>query len=242
MLKRMMMVGVVVALNASTMAAMASNAKYDGQAGRTTLVQFGGLSNNKIADGLKQALQIGTVNTVNITGRLNGYFGNQAIKILMPKQLQPVEQVMRTFGQGKQVDDFVLSMNRAAERAAPSAGRIFVNAIRNMSFNDARGILTGGNTAATQYFRQKTTNELTTAFGPIVAQSMNQVGVTRRYNSLVGKYQNLPFARNFNVDLNGYVVGKAMDGLFHVLGDEERKIRQNPAAQVTNLLKQVFKH
>lgn len=237
-----MMLGVVVALSVSPIVAKAATVNFGSGSPHTMLAQFGGLSNTKIADGLKQALQIGTENTVNITGRLNGYFANKAIKILMPKQLQPVEQVMRAFGQGKQVDNFVLSMNRAAERAAPSAGRIFVNAIQHMSFDDARRILTGGNTAATQYFRQKTTNELTTAFQPIVAQSMNQVGVTRRYNQLVGKYQNLPFAQNFNVNLNQYVVGKAMDGLFLVLGNEERKIRTNPAAQVTNLLKQVFRH
>jgi hypothetical protein len=200
-----------------------------------------GLSEAKIGSGLKEALQVGTGNAVNLTGRVDGYFRNQAIKILMPKQLQAVESGLRALGYGEQVDAFVLSMNRAAEKAAPAARQIFWDAIREMSFEDARRILTGGDTAATQYFEKKTTQKLTKAFSPVVERSMNEVGVVRQYNALVGQYQNLPLVQNVAFDITGYVVGEALDGLFYMVGQEEKKIRKNPAARVTELLQQVFK-
>jgi hypothetical protein len=158
----------------------------------------------------------------------------------MPKQLQTLEKGLRAIGYGSQVDEFVLSMNRAAEKAAPEARKIFVGAIREMSFTDARRILTGGDTAATEYFKSKTTDELTTAFRPIVEKAMNEVGVTRQYKDLVGRYQSIPFARSQTLDIDQYVVTKALDGLFYVLGEEERKIRKDPVARVTSLLKDVF--
>jgi hypothetical protein len=198
------------------------------------------LSNDRIVAGLKEALQVGTGNAVNLTGKVDGYFRNQAIKILMPKQLQTLEKGLRAIGYGSQVDEFVLSMNRAAEKAAPEARKIFVGAIREMSFTDARRILTGGDTAATEYFKSKTTDELTTAFRPIVEKAMNEVGVTRQYKDLVGRYQSIPFARSQTLDIDQYVVTKALDGLFYVLGEEERKIRKDPVARVTSLLKDVF--
>jgi hypothetical protein len=201
----------------------------------------GGLSDLQLGSGLKEALRVGTQNAVQLTGRLDGYFRNQAIKILMPKQLQFLETGLRTIGLGPQVDEFVLSMNRAAERAAPHAGQIFLDAISTMTFDDVRRIMTGGDTAATQYFKTRTSNTLTMAFRPVVDQAMHEVGVTRQYNELVGQYRSIPFAQSLAFDINGYVVTKALDGLFHVLGDEERKIRTNPAARVTNLLQQVFK-
>jgi hypothetical protein len=200
-----------------------------------------GLSEAKIGSGLKEALQVGTGNAVNLTGRVDGYFRNQAIKILMPKQLQTVESGLRALGYGEQVDAFVLSMNRAAEKAAPAAKQIFWDAIGEMSFEDGRKILTGGDTAATQYFEKKTTQKLTKAFSPVVEQSMNEVGVVRQYNALVGQYQNLPLVQNVAIDITGYVVGEALDGLFYMVGQEEKKIRKNPAARVTELLQQVFK-
>jgi Protein of unknown function (DUF4197) len=201
----------------------------------------GGLSDLQLGSGLKEALRVGTQNAVQLTGRLDGYFRNQAIKILMPKQLQFLETGLRTIGLGPQVDEFVLSMNRAAERAAPHAGQIFLDAISTMTFDDVRRIMTGGDTAATQYFKTRTSNTLTMAFRPVVDQAMHEVGVTRQYNELVEQYRSIPFAQSLAFDINGYVVTKALDGLFHVLGDEERKIRTNPAARVTNLLQQVFK-
>jgi len=200
------------------------------------------LSDSKINAGLKQALQIGAENSVQLVGRKDGYFANAAIKILMPKNLQPWEKGLRMVGYGPKVDDFVLSMNRSAEAAAPAARKIFVDAITSMSFDDARHILTGGDTAATEYFKQKTTPQLTAAFRPVVDKTMADNGVTKQYNSLVGQYKALPFAKKQDLDITNYVVGKALDGLFFELGEEERKIRKDPAKQTTDLLKEVFGH
>ena len=199
-----------------------------------------GLSEAKIGSGLKEALKVGTENTVKLTGRVDGYFMNQAIKILMPETLQTLEKGLRLVGYGPQVDEFVLSMNRAAERAAPQAKQIFWDSIGEMTFDDARKILNGSETAATEYFKSKTTDKLTAAFRPVVDRTMNEVGVTRQYKALVVQYQAIPFVKSEAVDIDQYVVTKSLDGLFHVLGQEERKIRTNPAARVTDLLKEVF--
>jgi hypothetical protein len=199
-----------------------------------------GLSDGKIVSGLREALKVGTDNAVKATGRPDGYFLNQAIRILMPQELQTFESGLRLVGYGPQVDEFILSMNRAAERAAPHAKRIFWDAITKMSFTDARDILNGGDTAATEYFKDKTTGELTTAFRPVVGKAMNEVGVTRQYKELVGRYQAIPFVKREMFDIDQYVVTKALDGLFYVVGQEERKIRTDPAARVTDLLKEVF--
>ena len=193
-----------------------------------------GLSDSKINAGLKQALQIGAENSVKLVGRPNGYFGNAAIKILMPSNLRSLEKGLRLVGYGPKVDDFVLSMNRAAEAAAPAARKIFVEAITSMSFDDARRILSGGDTAATDYFKGKTTPQLTAAFRPA------KNGVTRQYNALVEQYKAIPFANNQDLDISSYVVTKALGGLFYELGEEERKIRKDPAAQTTSLLREVF--
>jgi hypothetical protein len=200
-----------------------------------------GLSDAKITDGLKEALQVATGKAVSLTGKTDGYFGNQAIKILMPEKLKTLETGLRTVGYGPKVDEFVLSMNRAAESAAPQAKQIFLDAIGKMSFDDARKILNGGDTAATEFFKSKTTPQLTTAFRPAVSKSMSQVGVTRRYQDLVSRFEAIPFAKSQAFDLDGYVVDKGLAGLFHVLGDQEKQIRANPSARATDLLKEVFK-
>jgi hypothetical protein len=198
-------------------------------------------SDTDVVAGLKEALQIGSGNAVNLTGKVDGYFGNEAIKILMPSQLRTVESVLRGLGQGQMVDEFVLSMNRAAEKAAPAAKDIFWGAIKSMSFDDARKILGGGDTAATDYLRRTTGDTLTAAFRPVVSDSMKDVGVIQEYKQLQDSYKSVPFASSLpSVDIEQYVVTKALDGLFLVLGDEERKIRKDPAARVTDLLKKVF--
>jgi hypothetical protein len=194
----------------------------------------------KSAAGLKEALRVGVGNAVNLTGQVDGYFRNEAIKILMPKQLQSLEKGLRAVGYGPQVDEFVLSMNRAAERAAPQARGIFVDAIGQMTFTDARQILTGGETAATDHFKAKTSDKLTAAFRPVVEKAMNETGVTRQYKALVSRFEEIPFARSQSFDIDQYVVARALDGLFYVLAGEERKIRKDPAARVTSLLKDVF--
>jgi Protein of unknown function (DUF4197) len=203
--------------------------------------QTAGLSDEKIGSGLKEALKVGTENAVGLTGKTDGYFLNQAIKILMPEKLRTVEKGLRAVGYGSQVDEFVLSMNRAAEQAAPAAKQIFWDAIGALTFEDVRKIWSGNETAATDYFKGKTTDRLTAAFRPVVDKAMNEVGVTRQYKELVGKYESIPFVKKETFDIDGYVVTKALDGLFHVVGEEERKIRTNPQAQVTDLLKEVFK-
>jgi len=200
-----------------------------------------GLSDAKIGAGLKEALQVATEKTVSLTGKTDGYFANQAIKILMPEKLRSFETGLRAVGYGGQIDELVLGMNRAAERAAPQAKQIFFDAIGDMSFDDARKLLNGGDTAATEYFRGKTTPRLTTAFRPVVEQSMSQVGVSRQYKDLVGRFDSIPFAKSQAFDLDGYVVDRGLGGLFTVLGEQEKQIRTNPTARATDLLKEVFK-
>lgn len=195
----------------------------------------------QVVSGLKEALSIGTANAVADTSKVDGYFANQAIRILMPEKVRKVADVLGRVGYQREVDDFVLSMNRAAEKAAPRAKAHFVDAIREMTFEDARKILGGGDTAATEYFRGKTQKKLYDEFRPAVSASMDNVGVTRSYKKMVGKYSALPLAgRTESVDLDHYVTTKALDGLFYMLGQEEKKIRTDPAARVTDLLKTVF--
>jgi hypothetical protein len=200
----------------------------------------GSIGDVKIGQALKEALQVGTEKAVKLTGRLDGYYLNQAIKILLPENLKTVESGLRMVGYGAEVDALVVGMNRAAERAAPAAKTIFWDAIGNMTINDARRILNGADTAATEYFRDKTTRSLTAAFRPVVERSMNEVGVTRQYKQVLAQAQALPFLNTEDYDIDRYVVSKALTGLFHVVGEEERKIRRDPAARVTDLLREVF--
>jgi hypothetical protein len=200
----------------------------------------GGLNDRKIAAGLQEALKIGTENAVFQTGSMDGFLKNQAIKILMPRPLQNIEQPLRLVGYGPQIDEFVISMNRAAEKAVPFAKEIFWDAIGQMTFEDASKILNGNDTAATDYFKGKTSKKLHSAFSPTVKSVMADVGVTRQYNDLIGRYKAVPFAQSISFDIDQYVTEETTDGLFFVVGQEERKIRTNPAARVTDLLKDVF--
>lgn len=218
----------------------AENANKTDSTSQTSNLAGMSLSNSKIADGLKEALTKGTGTAVANTGRPGGYFNNQAIKILLPSSLQTVGKGMRMMGMGAQVDDLELSMNRAAEQAAPAAKPIFIDAITHMSFEDARKILSGGDTAATDYFKKTTSKGLTTAFTPIVHQSMENVGLIRQFDQFVQSSPLGGLTGNESFNLDSYVVGKALDGLFYELAQEEKRIRTNPAAQTTSLLKEVF--
>lgn len=211
-----------------------------GTVGNLSAPAGGGLDEGQIVSGLKEALSIGTANAVTATSKVDGYFANAAIRILLPENLQKAAAVLKKVGFRQEVDDFVLSMNRAAEKAAPQARARFVGAITEMTFADARIILRGGDTAATDYFRGKTRQKLYDDFRPVVSKSMDAVGVTRAYKQMMAKYTALPFARAESVDLDRHVTEKALDGLFHMLGQEEKKIRTDPAARVTELLKTVF--
>ncbi|MBV9482776.1 MAG: DUF4197 domain-containing protein [Acidobacteria bacterium] len=200
-----------------------------------------GGDSGQTASGLKEALEVGTRNTVSLTGKPDGFFRNEAIKILLPEKFHVIEKGLRLAGQGQLVDDFVLSMNRAAEKAAPAANSIFQDAIKQMTFADARSIVAGGDTAATNYFKEKTSEQLRVAFRSPVKSAMEEAGVTQRYQAMTGQLSSsLPFGHAPSFDLDEYVVTKTLDGLFYVLGQEEKKIRTNPAAQVTPLLRQVF--
>lgn len=199
-----------------------------------------GLSNDKIASGLKEALTKSTGTAVASTGQHDGYFKNQAIKILLPGPLQTASKGMRMMGMGAQLDGLELAMNRAAEQAAPEAKQIFIDAIAKMSFDDARKILSGGNTAATDYMKKTSSTELTKAFTPIVHHSMENVGVITQFNQLTQNSMAGPLLANQSFNLDGYVVGKALDGLFYMLAQEEKQIRTDPATQTTSLLKEVF--
>src|SRR5207249_238745 len=163
--------------------------------------QGGALGDVKIGQALKQALQIGIENAVKLTGRTDGYFKNQTIKILMPEKLKTFERGLRAVGYDRHVDDLILKMNRAAERAAPAAKKIFWDAIGEMTIDDGRRILNGPETAATDYFKDKTTSELTAAFSPIVHRTMGEVGVTRQYQDLFGRAQSIPFLSLEAVDV-----------------------------------------
>lgn len=190
--------------------------------------------------GIKEALAVGTERAVSSLSKVDGYFGNSAVKILMPSSLQKVAQLAKMAGYEKQVDEFVLSMNRAAEAAAPLASRYFGDAIRAMTLGDVRGILSGGDTAATTFFRDKTGDKLYGAFKPVVSKKVDQVGATRAYKRMIGRYDGVPLVGKQSLDVDDYVTRKALDGLFHMVGEEEKKIRTDPAARTTELLKTVF--
>ncbi len=198
------------------------------------------LDDSKIVQGLKQALEIGTANAVKTVSKLDGYYKNPQIKIPLPETVQKVESVLRAVGYGPKVDELSLSMNRAAEKAAPKAKALFWDAVKAMTFEDARQILKGSDDAATRYFEGKTRDRLHQLFAPIVHKTMTEVGVTRTYQQLYAKVNTIPYADRLKLDLDAYVTGKALDGLFYMVAEEERKIRKDPAARVTQLLKEVF--
>ncbi|MCP4340708.1 MAG: DUF4197 domain-containing protein [Desulfobulbaceae bacterium] len=199
-----------------------------------------GLSETEIVDGLREALEIGTGNTVQALSQTDGYYNDPKLKIPLPKSVQKFESVLRAAGFDSQLNEFELSMNRAAEKAAPEAKALFVGAIEEMTFSDADKILSGPDNAATEYFQNKTASKLEALFKPIVQQSMDNVGVTQYYKSVAEQIKIIPFADKYAVDLDTYVTEKSVDGLFVRLAEEEAKIRNDPAARVTDLLQTVF--
>lgn len=203
------------------------------------LPSYGQLSSTQIAAGLKEALTIGTQNSANKLSAANGFFANAALKILLPPEAQKVESTLRNLGMGSVVDKAILSLNRGAEEAAKSASPIFVNAIKQMTITDALGILKGGNNAATNYFKDKTTASLTAAFKPVISEALKKVDATKYWTDLFTVYNKFS-STPVNTDLTAYVTEKAISGIFQEVATEEQKIRQDPAARVTDLLKTVF--
>jgi hypothetical protein len=199
-----------------------------------------GLSSDDIVAGLKEALSQGTKKSTDKLSGVDGFFKDAAVKILLPPEAAKVEKTLRSAGFGKQCDDAILSLNRAAEDAAKSAAPIFWNAIKGMSVQDGLGILKGADTAATGYLRKSTSTQLTAAFHPVIDSSLQKTGATKYWKILFDTYNKIPLTQKVNSDLSGYATQKALDGVFFYVAQEEKNIRSNPAAQVTDLLKKVF--
>jgi hypothetical protein len=195
---------------------------------------------SKIGAGLKQALEIGTERAVGRTSQQDGFLRNSSIRIGLPDSLETMVAGLRAMGLGGRIDELEVAMNRAAEQASAEATEVFWQGIRQMSFADVRAILAGSDTAATEYFERTTREPLRERFEPIVAERMRSVGLVRLYSDLAARYAALPFTEKPTLNLERYVTDGALDGLFQVLGEEERRIREDPAARTTALLKEVF--
>jgi len=198
------------------------------------------LSNADAVSGLKQALTDGSAVAVKMLGQDNGYFGNAKVKIPLPPSLQKIESGLRMMGMKKQADELVLSMNRAAEAAAPEARQLLVEAVKKMSVQDAKAILTGGDTAATDYFRRTTQEQLTQRFLPIVKKSTDRVGLAQQYNSLAGQGASLGLVKKDDATIETYVTRKALDGLYLMIAEQEKSFRQNPVGASSAIVKKVF--
>ena len=198
------------------------------------------ITNDEMIQGLKEALKVGTQNAVTAVSKLDGYYKNPDIKIPLPEEIESAGKYLRLAGYGSKVDEFEQSMNRAAEQAAPEAKQIFWGAVKEMKIKDAQKLLEGPDNAATSYFKDKTYDQLHKIFKPIVKETMGQVGVTRQFQDINNKLSSIPLADKASVDIDQYVTDKSLDGLFFMLAEEEKKIRKDPAAQVTDILKKVF--
>ena len=198
------------------------------------------LTTNEIINGLKEALRVGTDNAIGTLSQKDGFYGNSLLKIPFPEEVEIIEDKLRSIGLNEMVDDFVLNLNRGAEQAVKKAGPIFMDAIRGMTFADARNILNGPDNAATEYFRTRTSQQLTNAFKPEVKNTLDQVNVTKYWSDVMSTYNKIPFTTKVDTDLAQYVTGKAIDGLFMRIAVEEKQIREDPVARVSDILKKVF--
>jgi hypothetical protein len=199
----------------------------------------GNLTNDEVVSGLKEALQVGTERSTKKLSAADGFFKDAVIKILMPPESQKVERTLRNVGLGKLVDNAILSMNRAAEDASKTAAPVFINAIKHITIQDAFGILKGGDFAATNYLKEKTLDSLTSAFRPIIENSLKKVDATKYWNTVFTTYDRFSNEK-VNPDLSAYVTEKSMSGIFYQVGQEEQKIRKDPVARTTEILKKVF--
>lgn len=199
-----------------------------------------GVSNTEAASGLKQALADGSAAAVAKLGVENGFLNNPKVKIPLPPALKKVESALRFAGMKRQADDLVVAMNRAAEAAVPEAKALLVDSVKRMSVQDAKGILTGGDTAATDYFKRTTEAQLTKRFLPIVKKATDQVGLAEQYNSLAGQGVQLGLIRQDQSTIEGYVTRKALDGLYLMIAEQEKAFRQNPLGASSDIVKRVF--
>ena len=203
-------------------------------------ISLSDLSNKDVVAGIKAALTKGTSQAVGNLGKEDGFFGNDRVKIPLPDSLQKVDRTLRNFGMGKYADELVLTMNRAAETAVPEARTLLLTAVKEMSVQDAKGILTGGDTSATDYFRRKTSDKLVAKFLPIVQQATAKVGVAQKYNQLAGNASRLGLMDENQTNLENYITQKTLNGLFLMIADEEIQIRAHPVEQGSKLLNKVF--
>lgn len=209
-----------------------------GQMGQTG--PLGPPTESEVISGLKSALEVGIRNSVSATSATNGFFGNSLIRIPFPPEAQKMESTLRNLGLNKPVDDFVLTLNRGAEKASAKATDIFIAAISQMTFQDAMAIWKGDSNAATAFLQRTTTQQLKDAFAPIIKQSLDQVEVTKYWNPLASTYNSVPFVTPVNPNLDQYVLDQSLNGLFKMVALEEAKIRRDPAARVNDILKRVF--
>jgi len=198
------------------------------------------LTNKDIVAGLKTALNKGASNAISTLGKTDGFFTNDRVKIPLPDSLQKVDRTLRNLGMGKYADELVLTMNRAAEEAVPEAKTLLIAAVKDMTVQDAKGILTGGDTSATDYFRSKTSQKLGVKFLPIVKNATAKVGVAQKYNQLAGSAARFGLIDESQTNLENYITQKALDGLFLMIADEEKEIRAHPVEQGSKLLSKVF--
>ena len=198
------------------------------------------LSSSDTASGLKEALTRGAEIAVGQLGKKDGFLGDKRVRIPLPDSLRSVEKAMRTFGMKKQADELIETMNRAAEMAVVEAKPILTNAVKSMSFDDARGILTGGDDAATQYFKRTTSKDIAAKFLPIVKQATAKVNLAAQYNQYAGQAAKLGLLDEKDADLDTYVTHKAMDGLFKMIAEQEKSIRKDPVGTGSAMLRKVF--
>lgn len=198
------------------------------------------LSNKEATAGLKAALDKGAASAIALLGTTNGFLGNDRVRIPLPGYLNDAAGLLRTLGQGQQVDELITAMNRGAEAAVPKAKALLTRAVQNMTVEDAKGILTGGNTAVTDFFASKTRAGLGAEFLPIVTQATQKLGLANKYNQLAGKGAELGLVKKEDANIQQYVTTKALDGLYLMIGEEEKKIRQNPMAYGSAILSKVF--
>ncbi|MDP2133160.1 MAG: DUF4197 domain-containing protein [Sulfuritalea sp.] len=198
------------------------------------------ISGKDAGGGLKEALTQGAAKAVDLLGRQDGFLGNPKVKIPLPESVQQVEGLMRGLGMGKQADELINAMNRAAEAAVPQAKTLLVNSIRQMSVQDAKGILSGGDDAATQYFKRTTSAPLTEKFKPVVKQAMAKVKLAEKYDQLAGKAAKFGLVREQDAQLENYVTQKTLDGLYLMIAEEEKAIRKDPAGAAGKLAQKVF--
>ena len=211
-----------------------------GQAHAFSLGDLSSISNADASKGLKTALEKGALAAVALLGKTDGFLGNPKVRIPLPGYLDDAAKLLRNFGQGQRIDELLTAINRAAESAVPMGKDLLVSAVRNMNVNDAKNILTGGDNSATQFFAEKTRSPLGVKFLPVVTQATEKVGLANKYNEFAGKAAGFGLVRKEDANIQQYVTGKTLDGLYTIIGEEERKIRQDPVGSGSAILQKVF--